>query len=110
MNLSGLLSQIEGAPSLARLRQLLGRAPSRPTIGLPDSAKAAVLAVLARAAGAEGAMDGLLLGLMAGVGFAAMAFATTHLFEHKPLGLWLIVAGYEVVFLAAAGVIVTAWR
>ena len=49
MNLSGLLSQIEGAPSLARLRQLLDRAPSRLTIGLPDSAKAAVLAVLARA-------------------------------------------------------------
>jgi len=48
MNLSGLLSQAEGAPSLARLRQALGRAPFRLTIGLPDSAKAAVLAALAR--------------------------------------------------------------
>jgi transcription-repair coupling factor (superfamily II helicase) len=49
MNLSGLLSQMEGAPSLARLRQALGHAPLRLTIGLPDAAKAAVLAALARA-------------------------------------------------------------
>jgi transcription-repair coupling factor (superfamily II helicase) len=52
MNLSGLLSQIEGAPSLARLRETLGRASSRLAIGLPDSAKAAVLAALARASDA----------------------------------------------------------
>ncbi len=59
MNLSGLLSQIEGAPSLARLRQALERSPSRLTIGLPDSAKAAVLAALARAG------DGPLLAVVA---------------------------------------------
>src|SRR3989304_4787983 len=59
MNLSGLLSQIEGAPSLARLRQMLGRGPLRLPIALPDSAKAAVLAALARAG------DGPLLAVVA---------------------------------------------
>jgi hypothetical protein len=39
-----------------------------------------------------------------------MAFATTHLFERKPVGLWLIVAGYQVVYQVAAAVIVTLWR
>ena len=52
------------------------------------------LSCLSRALGASGAMDGLILGLVAGIGIAAMGFATTFLFEHKPLGLWLIVAGY----------------
>jgi|WetSurMetagenome_2_1015567.scaffolds.fasta_scaffold287165_2 hypothetical protein len=68
-----------------------------------------VLSVLSEALGASGIMDGLLLGLLIGVGIAGMAFATTHLFEHKPLGLWLIVAGYEVLYLTVAGIIVTVW-
>jgi hypothetical protein len=68
-----------------------------------------VLSVLSEALGASGITDGLLLGLLAGFGFSGMAFATTHLFEHKPLGLWLIVAGYEVLYLAVAGIIVTVW-
>jgi hypothetical protein len=68
-----------------------------------------VLSVLSEALGASGITDGLLLGLLVGIGFAGMAFATTHLFEHKPLGLWLIVAGYEILYLAVAGIIVTVW-
>jgi hypothetical protein len=68
-----------------------------------------ILSVLAEAVSASSVMDGFLLGLLVGIGFAGMAFATTHLFEHKPLGLWLIVAGYEVLYLAVAGIIVTVW-
>lgn len=71
---------------------------------------ALVLAGLSNALRLSGAVEGLNLGLIAGVGLAAMAFATTHLFEHKPLGLWLIVSGYQVVYMAAAGIIVTIWR
>ena len=73
-------------------------------------AQALALTVLSRSLGASEALDGLLLGLLAGLGFTAMAFATTLLFEHKPVGLWLIISGYEVVYLAAAGVIITVWR
>jgi hypothetical protein len=72
--------------------------------------QAVVLTVFARALGISAWTDGLWMGALAGVGFTALGFATTYLFEHKPLGLWLIVSGYEVVYLAGAGVIVTAWR
>jgi RsiW-degrading membrane proteinase PrsW (M82 family) len=68
------------------------------------------LAFLVRALGISRVTDGLFLGLLTGVGFAAMAFATTHLFEHKPVGLWLIVSGYQLVYQVAAAVIVTLWR
>ena len=71
---------------------------------------AAVLAFLARTMGATSVMDGAALGLLTGIGILAMGFATTFLFEHKPVGLWLIVAGYEVVYLVTAGIIVTLWR
>ena len=68
------------------------------------------LAFLVRALGIARATDGLFLGLVTGIGFAAMAFATTHLFEHKPVGLWFIVSGYQLVYQIAASVIVTLWR
>ncbi|MGD0782227.1 MAG: DUF1761 domain-containing protein [Candidatus Aminicenantales bacterium] len=68
------------------------------------------LTVLSRSLGATTAMGGLMIGLLAGVGLVAMAMATNFLFERRPLGFWLIVAGYEVVFMAVAGVIVTIWR
>jgi transcription-repair coupling factor (superfamily II helicase) len=50
MDLSRLLSKIEEAPALARLRDALRRG-DRPTVGAPDAAKAVALAALARAAG-----------------------------------------------------------
>lgn len=68
------------------------------------------LAFLVRALGLAKVTDGLYLGLLTGLGFAAMGFATTHLFEHKPVGLWLIVSGYQLVYQVAAAVIVTLWR
>jgi hypothetical protein len=70
-------------------------------------ATAFALDVLVWAISPEGAVGGLVLGLWTGVGFSAMAFATTHLFEHKPLGLWLIVSGYQVVYQVAAAIILT---
>jgi hypothetical protein len=73
-------------------------------------ATAFALDVLAWAIRSAGAAGGLVLGLWTGVGFSAMAFATTHLFEHKPIGLWLIVSGYQVVYQVAAAIILTLWR
>lgn len=69
-----------------------------------------VLDIFAWALGSSGLKAGLFLGLLTGVGFSAMAFATTHLFEHKPVGLWLIVSGYQLVYQIAAAVIITLWR
>jgi hypothetical protein len=71
---------------------------------------ALVLTLFASSLGAVTWTDGLLLGAISGVGFTALGFATMHLFEHKPLGLRLIVSGYEVVCLADAGMLVTVWR
>jgi hypothetical protein len=71
---------------------------------------ALALDVLAWALGSGGSVNGFVLGLLTGIGFSAMAFATTHLFEHKPLGLWLIVSGYQVIYQVVAAVIITSWR
>ncbi len=49
---------------------------------------------------------GLLAGLAAGIGWVAMAFGTNYLFEHKPLNLYLINAGYNVVLLGIIGLII----
>jgi len=73
-------------------------------------AQAVVLTLFVRAAGVAAWSDGLWTGLLAGIGFVALGFATSYLFEHKPTALWLIVSGYEVVYLAGAGVLVAVWR
>jgi len=70
---------------------------------------ALALDLLAWSVGSGGSVNGVVLGLLAGVGFSAMAFATTHLFEHKPIGLWLIVSGYQVVYTVVAAIIITSW-
>ncbi len=49
MDLSGLLSEIEAAPSLALLREARAHPARSLTVGVPDSAKAVVVATLARA-------------------------------------------------------------
>ncbi len=51
-------------------------------------------------------MFGLFAGLAAGIGWVAMAFGTNYLFEHKPLKLYLINAGYNVVLLGIIGLII----
>jgi hypothetical protein len=68
---------------------------------------ALVPTLLAPSLGADTWIDSLLLGAIAGTGFTALGFGVTRLFEHKPLGLWLIVSGYEVFSLAGAGILVS---
>lgn len=56
-----------------------------------------------------GALCGALIGGMAGVLFMAPALGVIYLFEQRPLGLWLVNAGYQVVNFAAMGAILGAW-
>lgn len=56
--------------------------------------------------GAEGASFGLFAGLAAGVGWVATAFGINYLFERRPLKLYLINAGYNVITFALMGAIV----
>ena len=53
---------------------------------------------------------GAMAGLLAGLGWVAMALGITYLFERRPLRLWLIDAGYHVVAFTAMGIVLGAWR
>lgn len=68
------------------------------------------LAGLIQLADAEGAVEGLWLGLLVGVGIVAATQAPHFIFEFKPLKLFLIDEGYPVVGLAIAGIILGAWQ
>ena len=68
------------------------------------------IALFAQAAGAGAAIDGLLLGLAAGVGFVATTSVTNYIFESRPLKLYLINAGYPVVSFTLIGLLIGAWQ
>jgi hypothetical protein len=53
---------------------------------------------------------GAVIGLLAGVGFCAMAFATNYLFNQRPFPLWLIDSGYQTLTLTLAGALLGGWR
>jgi hypothetical protein len=66
---------------------------------------------LAAVMGAErvGPLCGALYGAFAGLFFIATALGVIYLFEMRPLQLWLINAGYQVVNFAAMGAVIGAW-
>jgi hypothetical protein len=70
---------------------------------------AIALAFLARASAASSIGDGIVLGLIAGLGFVTPIFVIGQIFEDRPTALTLINAGYNIVGLVIAGIIVTAW-
>lgn len=49
---------------------------------------------------------GLFAGLAAGLGWVAMAFGSNYLFEHRPLKLYFINAGYNILLLSLMGLII----
>lgn len=49
------------------------------------------------------------IGLMAAVFFIAPALGVIYLFEQRPLKLWLVNAGYQIVNFSAMGAIIGAW-
>jgi hypothetical protein len=70
------------------------------------------LALLARAAGADSVGEGLVLGLVAGVGIAGAVLFTTGFFDPKkpqPMVWFGVTAGYHLVGLLIAAMIVSAW-
>ena len=68
------------------------------------------VALFAQASGADTPVEGLILGLAAGLGFVATTFAANYIFESRPLKLYLINAGYPVVSLALIGLLIGAWQ
>lgn len=55
-------------------------------------------------------LSGLHTGLIVGIGFLATAYGVTYLFEQRPLRLFMINAGYNVVLLAIMGAIIGGWH
>ena len=68
------------------------------------------IALFAKASGVDTAVEGLLLGLAAGLGFVATTFAANYIFESRPLNLYLINAGYPVVSFTLIGLLIGAWQ
>lgn len=54
----------------------------------------------------ETPMFGLFAGFAAGFGWIAMSFGSNYLFEHRPLKLFLINAGYNTILLSIMGLII----
>ncbi len=51
-------------------------------------------------------MFGLFAGFAAGFGWVATAFGSNYLFEHRPMKLYLINAGYNILLLSIMGFII----
>ena len=68
------------------------------------------LAVVIQGMGAEGVVDGLVLGLLAAIGFIATSYATTYSFEGRSLKIFLINTGYPVISYGIIGVLLAVWQ
>ncbi len=71
---------------------------------------ALAMAFLAGAGGAATLSQGLLLGLITGVGFVVTVLLVTHAYEQRPASVWLINAGYHLVGFVLTAVIVSVWQ
>ena len=70
---------------------------------------ALALAIIIQATKAED-LDGLLIGLIAGVGFVATTFGANYAFEYRSLRLYMINAGYPLVSFAIMGTVLGLWQ
>ncbi len=63
-----------------------------------------------RGNGQLGAFDGLFIGLLVGVGFAAAASLSHRLFAGQSFKVWAIEVGSDVVSLTVMSIIIALWR
>ncbi len=98
MRLTGLSKDTPGQNSMAL------------TFGLTAVLNLIIATSLALFIGGGDWQFGLFAGLAAGLTFVAMALGVIYLFESRPLGLWLVNAGYQVVVFTVMGTILGAWH
>ena len=70
---------------------------------------ALTLALFVEITGAKG-MDGLVLGVVAGIGFVATTIGSIAAFEKRSLKLYLMNAGYPVIMFAIIGALLGYWQ
>jgi hypothetical protein len=70
---------------------------------------ALTLATFIEATGAKG-IDGLTLGVIAGVGFVGTTLGSMSAFEKRSLKLYLMNAGYPVIMFAVIGALLGYWQ
>jgi hypothetical protein len=68
------------------------------------------LALLIAIIGVKGAGAGAFVGVLTGAGLVAMVLLSNSMFEQRPLKVWMINAGYRLVYLALNGAILGAWQ
>jgi hypothetical protein len=68
------------------------------------------MSVLVEATDASGVTDGLLIGLLAGIGFVATTQAANYTFESRTLRVYAINVGYPVSSFLAIGLLLALWR
>ncbi len=75
-----------------------------------DAVSAAVIAVIAQAAGVAGAVEGIVLGVLLWLGVAAANGLQVHLGSGRPFGGFVIDTGKQLVALAVVGLVIGVWR
>lgn len=71
---------------------------------------ALVMALLISRLQVSTALNGAFLGLLLWLGFLATMGLTAHLVAEKPYSIYLIDAGYQLVYAVVMGVILAVWR
>ena len=70
-----------------------------------------VLAMLVSYTGVSTVRQGAFLGFLVWIGFLATLGLTAHMHSHgKPLSIYLIDAGYQLVYAVAMGVVLAVWQ
>jgi hypothetical protein len=91
--------------------QLGNPGPTGMAVGIVASLiNAWVLAVLSLNLGGKTLTDGIMLGVLAWLGFMATITAAQISFEKKPWGLWVLNNAHNLLVQVIMGAIVTAWR
>ena len=94
-------------------QRLAGVSDSQLKKGIPKRALASYLLTLVMALNLAAFIGpdktpsfGFFAGLAAGLGWVAMALGSNYLFEHRPLKLYFINAGYNILLLSLMGLII----
>ena len=91
--------------------QLGNPGPTGMAVGVVASlVNAWILALLALNLGGTTLTDGIMLGVIAWLGFMATITAAEISFEKKPWGLWVLNNAHNLLVQVVMGAIVTAWR